>query len=217
MYLFYSLCTLGKCWHFVCIGGWEPKPRPPSWSQSWIDYIRNIRPLFPDTVFTTSDSMCVPARTETLLYQKLRNENILTRRAGISLVVTFHTSPPGWRRHLGEVFSDHLGHGTLFLLGSVCAFSVTTCAIDHPECFVRSSALSPRLVFRVSSMYELRRRAAASLQFYRLGWSARVWAGPVGFIEKVPAAHATRARVTPLTCNSAKTHTLCFITTNTRL
>lgn len=159
--------------------------------------------------------MCVPARTEVLLYHKLRKENILT--TGISLVVTFHTSPPGWRRHLGEVFSDHLDHGTLFLLGFVCGFSETTCAIDHPECFMWSSALATKLVFRVSSMYERSRRAASALRFYRLSWSC-AWVGGASWFGREYswfAAHATPAGVTPLTCNSAKTHTLCFIIANT--
>lgn len=172
--------------------------------------------------------MCFPARTEALLYHKFRNENILTSRAGIALVVTFHTSPPGWRRHLGEVFSDHLNHGTLFLLGSVCASSATTCATDHPESSVRSAALSRRSAFRVSSMYEVSREAAAALRFYRLSRSGACVGGAIRYVGGASrfrqersrfAAHAIQARVTPLIGNmsAVKTHTLSFIITNTHL
>lgn len=181
---------------FVSVAKLSPAP---SWSQSWIDYIRNVRPVFYHTV---CDSMGASARTEALLHHKFITENILTGRAGISLVVTFHTSPSGWRRHLGEVFPDHLDYGTLFLLSSDWAFSESTCAADHPEYFVRSSALCPGLMFRVSSMDELRCGAAAALRFYRPGWGC-AWVGgasPFGREGSWFAAHAIQAGVAPLTC-----------------
>lgn len=78
------------------------------------------------------------------------NANILTKRAGVCLVATFHTAPPVW--HLGEVFSDHLDHRTWFLLGSLYGSEVKTLARYHPESCMWGSALSSRSVLCVFSI-----------------------------------------------------------------
>lgn len=183
----------------LCIGGWSGSPAPswsrspaPSWSQSRIDFIRNIRPVF---FYTGRDSMIPPTRTEAPHVPTHRNDNILTRRAGVSLVATFHTAPPV--RHLGEVFSDHLDHRTWFLLGSLYGFEVKTLARHHPESCMWRSALSSRSVHCVFSMDSVRRPATAERSFYTLSWSCACVGGANRFLRESSwfAAHATRAGV----------------------
>lgn len=204
---FILFAHLGQCWYFLASLAENLSPAPqliPKLGRLHQKYQRSLLLLY---TLAKSKSMCVPARTEALVHHKLGNDNILTRKAGISLVVTFHTSPPGWRRHLREVFSDHLDHGTLFLLGSVCASSVIPpCAVHHPKCSVWSAAVSPWLWLRVSSMYELRLRVAAALRFYRLHWSRACVGGANRFRQESSRfeARATQAGVAPLTCNSEK-------------